>query len=43
MAILSIIIYAPFLSSNNYEDVSSGSKYNSVKQTVRRNKTLFFI
>ena len=27
--------YAPFLPSKSYEDVSSGSEYDSVKQRVR--------
>ena len=30
--------YAPFLSSNNNEDISSGSEYDSVKRRVRRHK-----
>ena len=29
--------YAPFLSSNNHEDVSSGSEYDSAKRRIRRN------
>ena len=29
--------YAPFLPSNNNEDVSSGSEYDSSKQRVLRN------
>ena len=32
--------HASFLSSNNYEDVSLGSDYDSVKRTVCRNKTI---
>ena len=35
--------YAPFLSSSNHEDVSSGSEYDSAKLRVRRNKILFWI
>ena len=35
--------YAPFLSSENNEDVSSGSEYDSAKQKFRRQKTLFWI
>ena len=30
--------YAPFLPSNNNEDVSSGSEYNPEKQIVRRHE-----
>ena len=29
--------YSPILSSNNYEDVSFGSEYDSAKRRVRRN------
>ena len=29
--------YAPMLSSKNHKDVSSGSDYDSVKQTARHN------
>ena len=32
--------YAPFLSSNNHEDVSSGSDYDSAKLIVFRNKNI---
>ena len=32
--------YAPFLSSNNNEDVSSGSEYDSAKRRVPRNKNI---
>ena len=32
--------YAPFLISNNNEDVSSGSEYDSEKQIVHRNKKI---
>ena len=32
--------YAPFLSSNNYEDVSSGSEYDSAKRRVCHNKNI---
>ena len=35
--------YAPFLSSNNNEDVSYGSEYDSAKQRVLRNETVFWI
>ena len=31
--------YAPFLLSNNHEDISSGSEYNSEKQIVCRQTT----
>ena len=34
--------YAPFLSSKNREDVSSGSEYDSVKRRVPCKKTLFW-
>ena len=34
--------YATFLSSNNHEDISSGSEYNSAKRRVCRNKTIIF-
>ena len=34
--------YAPFLSSNKHEDVSSGSEYDSVKQRVCCNKKHYF-
>ena len=34
--------YAPFLSSNNHEDVYSGSEYYSAKKSVVI-KTLFWI
>ena len=32
--------YAPFLSSNNHEDVSFGSEYDSAKQRSCRNKNI---
>ena len=32
--------YAPFLSSNNSEDVSYGPVYDSVKQTVCRHENI---
>ena len=32
--------YAPFLSSKNNEDVSSGSEYDSAKRRVCRNKMI---
>ena len=35
--------YAPYLSSKNNEDLSSGSEYDSAKRRVHRNKTLFWI
>ena len=34
--------YAPFLSPNNYADVSSGSEYDSVKQRVFHHKKIIF-
>ena len=33
--------YAPFLPSNNHENASSGSEYDSAKQRVRLNKQYF--
>ena len=35
--------YAPILSSNNHEDISSESEYDSMKRRVCRNKTLLWI
>ena len=32
--------YAPFISSNNHEYVSSGSEYDLAKQRVRHNKNI---
>ena len=32
--------YAPFLSSKNYEDVSTGSEYNSEKRRFCHNKNI---
>ena len=32
--------YAPLLPSNNNDDVSSGSEYDSAKQRVRCNKNI---
>ena len=32
--------YAPFLPSNNHEDISSGSQYDSEKRRVRCNKRI---
>ena len=32
--------YAPFLSSENHDDVSSGSEYDSLKKRVRPNKNI---
>ena len=32
--------YAPFLQSNNHEDISSGSEYDSAKRRIRHNKKI---
>ena len=32
--------YTQFLPSNNHEDISSGSEYDSVKQRLRSNKKI---
>ena len=34
--------YAPFLSSNNHEDASSGSEYDPAQRRVCRNKKSVF-
>ena len=35
--------YAPFLPSNNHEDISSGSEYDLAKRRVRHNKNIILL